>query len=476
MTPSRKPLCVDLDGTLLKTDLLWEMLFQLLRRSPLALLAALLTLRQGRAAFKVALALRGTPDVVALPVNQDLLMRLQAERDQGRKLVLVTASPRPWAEAVAARFTGFDVVLATEMDGAVNLSGAHKAAQLVERYGPQGFDYAGNSRADVAVWQQADRAWVVAAPASVTRAARQLGRVAVELPNAVSHSAALWAALRPHQCAKNLLVFLPLLTAQQWHSGVSLLAALLAFVAFSFAASASYLFNDLLDLSADRAHPRKSRRPLASGALPLSHGLAAAPLLIFAALLLALALPPTFIWMLLAYLVATTAYSLGLKRQPLLDALVLAGLYTLRIVAGGAAIGVPITFWLLAFSVFLFLSLAFAKRYAELLVMLAAARDHAAGRGYRTDDLPLVQMLGIAAGYVSVLVLALYFDSAAAARLYAHPHAMWVFCPLLLWWISRAWLLTHRGEMHDDPVVFALKDRASHLAALLGLLVLLGAA
>jgi 4-hydroxybenzoate polyprenyltransferase/phosphoserine phosphatase len=459
------PLCVDLDGTLLATDLLWEALFVALKSRPVGLLRALVALPRGKAAFKLSLAREVTPDLEALPLNAALLERLRAERAAGRRLVLATASPRAWAEPLARPLDLFDEVIAT--DGAINLSGARKAEALVARFGERGFDYAGDARVDLPVWQRAHASWVVGAPALATAAA-SAAPVAATFAGASTGLRAFLRALRPHQWLKNLLLFVPLFTAHALSDVAGLRAALLAFCAFSLGASATYLLNDLLDLGADRRHPRKRLRPLASGALPLAVGASAMPLLLALAFALAQSVNPHLVAALGAYVVVTVGYSLVFKRKPVVDALVLAGLYTLRLVAGGAATGYLPSSWLLAFAMFLFMSLAFAKRYAELLVMLAAERATAAGRGYHVDDLPLVQSLGVSSGYLAVLVLALYFDSPTAHALYQDPHVLWVLCPLLAWWVGRVWLLTHRGEMHDDPVVFALRDRHSYVAALIG--------
>jgi 4-hydroxybenzoate polyprenyltransferase/phosphoserine phosphatase len=464
------PLCVDLDGTLLRTDLLWEALFTAIKQRPLALLRALAALPRGKAAFKLALAAEVTPDLESVPVNEAVLARLRDERAAGRRLVLATASPRAWADGIALRTGVFDQVIAT--DGAVNLGGRGKADALVQRFGERGFDYAGNGATDLHVWQHARHGWVVGG-ASLVKRARAVTEVADVFPPTGTRVPALLRAMRPHQWLKNLLLLVPLFTAQAWGDVHALAAVAIAFLAFGLAASATYLLNDLLDLPADRHHPRKRARPFASGDLPIAAGAAAMPLLLALAFALARALSPAMVAVLATYVVVTVAYSLLLKRKPVIDALVLAGLYTLRLVAGGVATGYLTSSWLLAFAMFVFMSLAFAKRYAELLVMLAAERDSAAGRGYHVDDLPLVQSLGVSSGYVSVLVLALYFDSPAAHALYHDPHLLWIVCPILAWWIGRVWLLTHRGEMHDDPVVFALRDRSSYAAALIGAIALL---
>ena len=452
------PLIVDLDGTLTPTDTLGESLFLLARERPWTLLRAFFNLRTGRAAFKARLAELAPPDPTALPLNDNLVAWLRAQAANGRPLVLATASDHRIARAIADQVGLFAAVLSS--DGQRNLKGPAKAAVLVEHYGQGGFDYVGDSRADLPVWAAARQAIVVGG-AGLAQAAAQVAEIGHHFPPP-PRAAALLKALRPHQWVKNLLLFLPLVAAHQLNDGPRLLAVALAFGVFSLTASAVYLLNDLLDLPADRAHPRKRQRPFAAGTLPLAWGALLSPLLLLTAIGLSLwFLPPLFTLILVGYTLLTTAYSFGLKRKPVVDVLLLAALYTVRVIAGAAAVAIVPSFWLLAFSMFIFLSLALAKRYTELDGLRQRGELTAAGRGWHVDDLPLVQSLGTGAGLAAVLVLALYIDSAPARQLYATPQALWLVCPLLLYWISRLWFKTHRGEMHDDPVVFALRDRGS---------------
>jgi 4-hydroxybenzoate polyprenyltransferase len=461
------PLCVDLDGTLAKTDLLWEALLPVLKSQPVAMFGALLALpRGGRALFKQRIAAAELPEMQGLPWNEVLLKALLEERTAGRRLVLCTASDRRYADAVANHLQIFDEVIAS--DGHVNLSSQSKADKLVQIYGRDGFDYVGNSSADLPVWRQARQAWVVAAPDRVERAARANGNVVRVIAGNHSRMRALLTALRPHQWLKNLLIFVPIIAAHQFGKS-QLIQAVIAFVAFCLTASATYVLNDLLDLAADRLHPRKRLRPFASGAVPVHWGmLALLPLLGMASVLAAL-LPSDFSGVLAGYFAATVVYSFWLKRQVLIDVLLLAGLYTLRIIAGGAAATIPVSFWLLAFSVSIFLSLALAKRYGELL-LVQKSESSARGRGYQVGDLSLVQSQGIATGLLSVLVLALYLNSPAASMLYSHPFWLGGVCVLLLWWIMRVWFMAHRGEMEDDPLLFAVRDRASRMMAIVAML------
>lgn len=271
----------------------------------------------------------------------------------------------------------------------------------------------------------------------------------------------LLRALRPHQWAKNVLLLVPLLAAHRIADLAALGAAFVGMVAFSLCASSMYVLNDLLDLEADREHPRKSARPFARGDLSVATGVVVAAALLATGLVISLALPVKFLQALAVYCALALAYSFVLKRFLLLDALALAGLYALRIIAGAAATAVPPSFWLLLFSLFLFLSLAFVKRYAELDALGRQQRLRALGRGYRVEDLPVLRSFGTASGYLSVLVLALYINSPEIQPLYHRPKIVWALCVLLLYWISRVWVTAERGGMHDDPVIYALRDPAS---------------
>jgi 4-hydroxybenzoate polyprenyltransferase len=283
-------------------------------------------------------------------------------------------------------------------------------------------------------------------------------------------------ALRLHQWAKNLLVFVPLVAAHRLGDGSLFVDAVLAFLAFGLCASSAYVLNDLVDIKADRRHPRKRLRPFASGVLPPGAGVVLVPALLAASIAIALALPGRFLLVLAGYYALTLAYSFALKRIVLVDAVALAALYAARILAGAQAVQLPLSNWLLLFAVFLFFSLALVKRYAELDALRKEGRLDAAGRDYQVADLPILHSLGTASAAACVLVLALYLNSPAVLALYREPNALWLLCVLLLYWLSRVWLKGHRGEMHDDPVVFALKDRVSLCVALFGVLAMLLAA
>lgn len=468
-SPAVVALCVDLDGTLLKSDVLYESVLALLSRNPLYLFLLPVWLLRGKAALKHEIASRVDIDPATLPYDQRVVSLLEKTTDRPR--VLCTATNTKFAHRIAAHLGVFDRVMAS--DDNHNLSGHRKAAALVDQFGERGFDYAGNDRVDLDVWSRARGAWVVNGSDSLARRAAQVTSVDVHLPAERTRLRTWLKAIRVHQWLKNLLVFVPLLASHRFYDAHSVLLACMAFLAFGLCASGVYVLNDLLDIPSDRRHPRKRLRPFAAGRLPLPHGLVAAPLLTLAGFALALLVSPLFALVLVAYYLMTLAYSLRLKRVVMVDVILLAGLYTVRIIGGAAAIGSQLSFWLLAFSMFIFLSLAMLKRYTELAAMLASGQDRASGRGYAVDDLPLIQSMGAASGYLAVLVFALYINSPESLALYSRPQVLWLICPMLLYWVSRAWIKAHRGGMNDDPVIFAVTDRGSQaVIAICGLLVL----
>ncbi|HEU4459241.1 MAG TPA: UbiA family prenyltransferase [Methylibium sp.] len=455
------PLCVDCDGTLIKTDLLHESVLLLLKTQPWLLALLPVWLLRGKAHLKEQIAARVTLDAATLPYDERVLERIRAARAAGRETVLATASTLSQAQSVQAQLGLFDRIEATQ--NGVNLSGERKAERLTALYGVRGFEYAGNDTADLPVWRQSAGAIVVGASRSIVKAAARQAPVLETLTRARPTLALYVKAIRAHQWLKNLLVFVPLLAAHRVGDQAALLASALAFLAFGLCASAVYVVNDLFDLASDRQHVRKRRRPFASGALPVAHGIALAPLLLLAAGLVCSLLPAAFSLTLALYFLLTSAYTFSLKNRVVVDVVVLALLYTSRLIAGSAATGILPSFWLLAFSVFLFFSLAIVKRYAELLVALKAENDSLPGRGYRVTDMPVLLSLGVGCGNLAILVLALYIHSPDIVGQYPNRNVLWLGVPLALYWMSRVWMKTHRGEMHDDPVVFAARDWQSWL-------------
>jgi len=460
----RETLAVDLDGTLLRSDMLHESFWSAVSRDWRNLYRAGMALRSGRAALKRDLAARADVDVAALPYDPEVIAYVAAWRAAGGRTALVTASDGAFAQAVAGHLGLFDEVHGS--DGSDNLKGMRKAEFLRDRFGAAGYSYMGDAAADLPVWAGAATAVTVNAPESLRRAAERVAGRVEHLDTARKSVLPYLRALRPHQWLKNLLVFLPLLAAHRFDAA-SLGAAVLAFVAFSLVASGVYVLNDLLDLAADRAHPRKRLRPFAAGSVPIAHGGAMAAALLGLGGLVAVLLGPAFLTVMLCYFALTSAYSLYIKRRIVIDICVLAFLYTIRIVAGGVATGIDLSVWLVAFSIFLFLSLAAVKRQAELVDSARRGALTASGRGYVVDDLPIVAMIAIGSGYVSVMVMALYVTAPAVTELYRMPSFLWAICGVLLYWITNMVMVAHRGEMHDDPVVHAAKDPVSRLCLVL---------
>ena len=452
-------LVVDLDGTLIHTDMLHESALRVFRDNPFEILRTPFLLVKGKAFLKKFLASKAEFDPKTLPYNEKLLEWLKQKHIEGRRLILCTASDKSIADSIAEHLGIFDEVIAS--DGVSNLVGVHKAAALVQRFQHHGYDYAGNSHKDLPVWLHAHKAIVVNASSDLIKKAQDIATVERVFPKQDIGFSAWCGVLRIHQWLKNLLLFIPLIAAHDLSNGAAWTSLLLAFVAFSLCASSAYIANDLLDLESDRRHPRKRNRPFASGLVSTWVGVLVAPLLLIVSLGVAAMVGKQFVSWLIFYFALTSAYSMVLKRLMLVDCITLALLYTLRIIAGAAVVGHNLSFWMLAFSVFLFLSLAFVKRYAELVFQLLSDHEKIHGRGYHTTDTPLIQTMGIVAGYSSVLVLALYLNSAAVTQLYTAPELIWGAVPVMLFWVSWMWMKAHRGEMHDDPLVFAFKDRAS---------------
>jgi len=470
-TTAPRPLCVDLDGTLVKTDTFAQALLLLVRTRPAALFSIPGWAAGGLAAFKRRIAREIRLDPAALPYHAELLAFLKSEQAKGRPLILATASDELPARAVADHLGLFSDVIAS--DGVTNLKAGRKRAALVARFGEKGFDYAGNATDDLAVWESAAHMIAVNPCATVRRALNS--RPAQLFENRPAKLNVWCKALRVQQWAKNILIFLPMLLAHRLSTPELYIKAALAFFAFSFAASAIYILNDLLDLHADQHHPRKKNRPLAAGNLSLLAAAIAAPLLVLTALCTAPLLPAQFTAILFVYLLITTLYSWRLKQLALLDVVTLAGLYAIRILAGTAAYGVETSGWLIAFSLCIFFSLALVKRYAELREAVAAQPEKigARGRGYHARHLPWLFRCGIAGGVLSAGVLACYITSPKVLEFYSRPAALWLLCPLLLYWIIRVWRLAAGGRLSDDPLEFAARDRQTWLIGAISAAVLI---
>jgi 4-hydroxybenzoate polyprenyltransferase/phosphoserine phosphatase len=490
LAPASLPaLCVDLDGTLVKSDTLVDSALALARHKPAALLQLPVWLAQGKAALKNHLTAAIQLDVAHLPYNHEVLQFLEQQKATGRPIYLATAADSALAHRIADHLGLFTGVLAS--DGAVNLAGKNKLAAFRDQFGDD-FAYIGNALPDLPLLAACHDP-MVANPTSALSAALRKAKVSpVRIFREQASPIKAWLkALRIHQWAKNVLLFLPLVLAHTKDLGV-VVGAFVAFVSFGLCASATYIVNDLLDLDADRQHPRKRRRPFASGDLSAITGCVVVVVFLIAAAVLALAVPHiikkvspsldlippfqiNFFGWLLIYLVTTLAYSLRLKRVIIVDVIVLSGLYTIRILAGSAATGVAVSTWLAGFSIFFFLSLAFVKRFAELESLRGRGGVSAIGRGYHVSDLEQLRSFGSASAYASVVVLTLYISNLDAAQLYQHTNRLWLLVPVLLLWLSRLWLVASRGRLHEDPVVYAITDKRSLLMGLLVALIVLSA-
>lgn len=458
------PLCVDLDGTLLKTDTLHELIFRAVKQHWWLLFILPFLVFKGKAQFKKSLADKFNLDPSLLPYNTEFLSYLKQQKEQGRTLILVTGCYQKIAVTVAEHTGLFDDVYATNEH--VNLTGKNKARLLVERFGDKAFDYAGNASVDTPVWAHSRNSLLVNCSDKLQKTLGKNIHFEQQFdPRPFSLKTSL-KAIRLHQWAKNALIFTPALTAHGLLVPENVFLLIMAFLSFGCCASFNYIINDLLDLEADRKHHTKQHRPFAAGTVSIQAGLMMGGLLLILTLLFASQLPTRFILLLLTYFITTNLYSFYLKSMPIIDVTLLAGLYTLRVMAGAVAIHHEPSFWLIAFSAFLFFSLAIVKRLSELLYLKNNNSNQSQpikARGYVEADINMLQHFGSAAAIAAIMVLALYIDSPNVRELYNSPRQLWLLCPIMLVWLGRVWLITGRGKMHDDPVVFALKDRASWL-------------
>ena len=454
-TDAQIPLCVDLDGTLIRSDMLHESVMLLIKKSPLSMAALPFWLRSGKANLKRMIAERVELSVGSLPYRKEVLDMIATARNDGRRIILATAAPSLIAEAIADHLGIFDEVLSSS--DSVNLAGVRKADLLSARFGEGCFDYIGNDRVDIDVIKRARKGYLVSSGSRLRKSASKSCEDVSFIDSSKGGLKSWIKAIRVHQWLKNGLIFIPALAAHEVGDFDTMSAATIAFISFCFCASSVYILNDILDLPSDRVHKTKSRRPFASGDLPISSGLMIMLLLLALSVGLASTLNYKFMIVLGFYYFVTLSYSLVLKKQVIVDVILLAGLYTTRILAGAAATEIMPSFWLLAFSMFVFLCLAMVKRYSELRVSINSDLM-LAGRGYRPDDLPVIMSLGSSSGMVSVLILAMYMQSEGMTSMYPSSEWLWLTPPLMLYWITRLWLKAQRGEVDDDPVVFAARD------------------
>jgi 4-hydroxybenzoate polyprenyltransferase/phosphoserine phosphatase len=468
-------LVVDLDGTLIKTDILHETFWSAFSKDWKTPFKALTKLLTGKAKLKEYLNNICEIDIKSLPYDKTVIEYIKQFRSKGGHTVLVTASNITIAKKIADHLGFFDEVHGST--SSLNLKGEKKMELLISRFGKKKFSYIGDSSVDIPIWKHAFKAISVNAGSSLKKECNKVNQNCEHLKTNSSHSSLLIysTSLRPHQWLKNTLVFLPMLAAHKI-SSLHFLECLTAFIAFSLISSSVYVTNDLLDLGADRAHPRKKDRPFASGSIPINHGIIIAPLFLLLGISITFFINKLFLIVLLTYYALTTAYSLILKRKAIIDICTLAGLYTIRIIGGGAATQIGISFWLLGFSIFIFLSLAAVKRQAELVDLSERGNIKTAGRSYSVDDLPMVSIVALIAGFMSVLVIVMYVNSPEVLILYPAPRILWGVCCVLLYWLIKIIFLAYRGEMHDDPLIYAVRDRMSQFVfVIIAILILLSA-
>lgn len=461
-----KPLVCDLDETLVKTDCFYEAMALLIKTNPLYLLYFPIWLSKGLPNFKNQVFSRVSLDIANLPYNHEVINFIKNEKAKGRQIVLATATPEYIAIEVNDYLGLFDLVLGTNEK--INLKSHNKTKKLNELFGEKGYDYIGDSLADINVWKSADKAYLVAKTNYSKN--KILDKVQVEkiIFEYDNFAPFIIKEIRVYQWIKNILLFIPLLLAHKFIDSKSLLDLLIAFFSFNFIASSVYILNDMSDLKSDRLHRSKKYRPFAAGHLRLQYAFILVPLLIFLSLFSALTLLNIkFLFVLLFYFVVTSLYSVILKRIPIIDILVLASLYAIRIIAGSVVAEVYLSPWLLGFTLFFFLSLAIVKRFTELNYLLSENIEKTHGRGYEIRDISMLRVMGITSGFLSIMVLVLYLNSEEVRALYTHPSYLWGVAPLLLYWLMNMWFIAERGNLNDDPVVFAAKNISSYLVMIL---------
>jgi 4-hydroxybenzoate polyprenyltransferase len=458
-----RPLVVDLDGTLIHTDLLLEAILLLFRKNPFYIFLCLIWILKGRAYLKSKVFQKIHIPYELLPFNHNLIEFLKSEHDTGRKLILATASPSTAAAEIVRIHSFFDEVFGS--NEAINLKGHKKRLLLDQHFGKGNYDYIGNSNSDLKIFESAHFTYLVNPSKALENRTRKIS----DLKHVWKTESSMWnifRSIRVYQWVKNLLIFVPLVTSHTFNSLNHISNALIGFIAFCLLASAGYIINDLFDLNSDRTHPQKSNRPFASGKVSISTAFIVFIFLFTAGFLAAFTLGYVFFIIALIYLTTSVNYSLFLKKIALYDVFILALLYSIRIFAGAVAIKVQLSFWLIAFSTFIFLSLAFIKRFSELIQISNEQNLSKRGRQYHKGDLSILQTMGIASGFLSVVVFSLYINSSEVVKLYSQPKILWAISLVFLFWISRIWLLTIRGEVDEDPIVFAIKDKTSYFTFL----------
>lgn len=458
------PLYVDLDQTLIKTDLLYETFIEFIKQHPLNILLSIKWLLKGKAFLKYKLAQKTFIDVENLPYNEPFLSYLKSEQNNGRKIILATASNIKLAKRISNHLNLFSEIIASDEKN--NIKGKTKLNHIKENSANGLFAYAGNSKNDLIIFQHAKSSILVNFREKLVSRSPSIN-VAKSFPPTKSIFPALIRAIRPHQWVKNFLIFVPLLLSNQWYISNLIIRACIGFISFSLIASSVYLINDIFDIQNDRAHPTKQHRPLAAGDITIGHAIILSIVFTLAALFVGYLLNIVYFFLLVTYLLLTFFYSMYLKKLTLIDVFILSQFYTIRVASGGIITNIKLSFWLLAFSVFLFFSLAIAKRYAELISSYTSSQNNIKGRGYNINDSTILNIMGLTSAYIAVLVLALYINSPEVLLIYSSPKILWGVCLIMFFWTSHVWIKTTRGEMEQDPITFAIYDSTSIVLFLL---------
>jgi 4-hydroxybenzoate polyprenyltransferase len=468
---NKTPLYVDLDGTFTKSDLLFETFIAAVKSNPLIIILCVYWLLKGRSYLKEELSSRSDINVAILPLNPEFSVFLKKQKTS-RKIILATASNEKIAKKIVDYFDVFDDYIGSTPTN--NLKGKNKLEAIQQR--TDNFAYAGNSSEDFILFKSASQSYLVNPTKKANKLAKTVKFDGVFDDQGSTGGAKIWIKqLRVHQWLKNLLIFVPVFVSGQFLFQPQVLNTIIAFFSFSFLASATYIINDLVDLDADRSHPRKKSRPLAACEISIPQGVFVSLLLFVIATCTAIMLGVEFALVLVAYLILTLLYSFKIKRYFGMDVIALASLYTVRIFAGAAVISVTVSFWLLSFSMFIFLSLALVKRCSELKSIEDSAVGQVNGRDYNVSDLPVLISFGSASSLMSILMFCFYINSQILSDQYQQLGLLWLIIPMLGYWLLRMWIKTARGEMHDDPIIFSLKDRGS-IVSVLAMLIVAGVA
>ena len=468
-----KCLFVDLDGTLIKSDLLFECLVPIIKNYFYAIFLAPFWLLKGKAYLKDKFSDLVSINPEILPYNNNVLEYIRKEKENGSKIILATASNIKLAKSISDYLGIFDDVIASSKEE--NLKGKNKLNKIKlyikNNNINKEFSYIGDSEADVKIFNETNIPIVVGNKNVFNKIKSKNDKTTfVDGENDFSLKK-FFKMIRTYLWVKNFLIFLPLILAHKFLDVNLLLKALVAFFSFSFLASSVYIINDIMDVESDRIHPSKKNRPIASGAVKISSALKVAFILMPLSFIISIFLGKEFLFVLLTYFITTSCYSFYLKKIMLVDILILSLLYTVRIFAGGVALNIYLSPWLFMFSLFFFFSLACAKRYSELYAVRNNLQDEIKGRGYQAQDLEQIQIFGSSSGYIAILIFALYIQSDISMKLYKTPSFFWALCPIMLYWISRVWLLSHRGQMTQDPIIFALKDKVSYVVLILSIII-----